>query len=75
MGTSDIYLYFTELPNGIDECVVSCYGGYTIYIDSRLSDKRRKEAYDHAMKHINSGHLDYNCEKSVQEIEYEAHYG
>ena len=72
---ANIYVYFVLLPNGINEMVASGVDSFTIYIDSRLSDKQRREAYNHAMKHINSGHLDYNCEKSVQEIEYEAHYG
>lgn len=72
---ANIYVYFVLLPNGINEMVASGVDSFTIYIDSRLSDKQRREAYNHAMKHINSGHLDYNCEKSVQEIEFEAHYG
>lgn len=75
MGTNDIYIYFTELPKGIDECVISCCGGYTIWIDRRLSDKRKRDALDHAMHHIKNGDLDYNCERSVQQIEFEAHYG
>ena len=72
---ANIYVYFVLLPDGINEMVASGVDSFTIYIDSRLSDKQRREAYNHAMKHINSGHLAYNCEKSVQEIEYEAHYG
>ena len=75
MGTNDIYLYFVRLPDGIDECVISCCGGYTIYIDSRLSDKQKREAYEHAMKHINYGHFDIDCPLTVDEMECEAHYG
>ena len=72
---AEIYVYFVCLPDGIDELVVSGVDQFTIYIDERLSDEQKQNAYDHAMKHIKSGHLDYNCELSVQEMEYETHYG
>ena len=72
---ANIYVYYILLPDGIHEVVVSGVDCYTIYIDRRLSDEKRKEAYDHAIYHIKNGDLDYNCERSVQQIEYEAHYG
>ena len=75
METSDIYLYFMKLPDGIDEAVISCCGGYTVWIDERLSDEKKKEAYDHAMRHIQLGHFDITCDKDVQTMEVEAHYG
>lgn len=73
--TANIFVYFVLLPKGINEAVVSGVDQFTIYIDSRLSDKQKKEAYNHAMKHIEMGHFDISCDKDVQEIEYEAHYG
>ena len=72
---ANIFVYFVILPDGIDEAVVSGVDSFTIYIDRRLSDKKKKEAYEHAMKHIKSGHLDYDCPLSVQEMEYATHYG
>lgn len=68
--TDDIYTYFVRLPEGIDELVLPCFGGYTIYIGTHLSDQGRIRAYNHAMHHINN--LDFE-KADVQEIEYEAH--
>lgn len=70
---ADVFIYFVKLPKGIDEAVMSGVDHFTIYIDERLSDAQKKEAYDHAMRHINKGHFDYNCELTVQEMECEAH--
>lgn len=68
--TDDVFIYFVKLPDGIDEITLPCFGGYTMYIDERLSSQGRLEAYDHGMKHIK----DRDFEKAdVQEIEYEAH--
>lgn len=68
--TDDIFIYLVKLPDGIDEVTLPCFGGYTIYIDYRLSDEGRMKAYKHGLKHIR----DRDFEKSdVQQIEYEAH--
>ena len=73
METSDIWIYYLKLPEGIKEVTISCCGGYTVWIDERLSDEEKEKAYRHAMWHIEHGDLDYNCTKSVQEIEWLAH--
>ena len=66
----DIFVYLVQLPDGIDEIVLPCFGGYTVYIDSRLSDHAKHRAYNHALHHINN----HDFEKSdLQQIEYEAH--
>lgn len=66
----DVFVYFVELPDGINEAVMPCLGGYTIYIDKRLSDYAQQRAYNHAMYHIRN----HDFEKAdVQSIEYEAH--
>lgn len=45
-------------------------GGYTILINEALCQKKRLDAYNHAMRHI----LDHDFEKTdVQNIETEAH--
>lgn len=53
MYTPDIYMYKTPLPPGVNEMVTPCDGGYTVYIDSRLSHEKVLEAYKHAVEHIN----------------------
>lgn len=64
----DFYTYLVELPDGIDEAVMPCLGGYTIYLDSRLSPDKMEQAYNHAMEHIANN----DFEKSdVNEIENE----
>lgn len=68
--TDDIFVYHVKLPPGINEMVLPCVGGYTIYLDSDLSDEGRLKAYRHALSHID------NCDfekHDVQKIEHEAH--
>ena len=72
---ANIFVYLVDLPDGINEMVTSGVDSFTVYIDRNLSDKKRKEAYEHAMKHINMGHFDIDCDLNVNEMEYEAHYG
>lgn len=64
--TDNIYVYYEPLPNGVNEAVLSCLGGYTIYIDPRQSISGIKRSYDHAIQHIQN----YDFEKTdVQDIE------
>ena len=66
----DIFLYFVKLPEGIDEVVLPCFDGYTVYIDPTLSYDQQLEAYNHALHHIRN----HDWEKyDVQEVETEAH--
>lgn len=68
---NDVYVYLVELPNGVSEMTMPCLdGGYTIYIDPRLSHQGRVKAYLHAMQHIEK--CDWEKE-NIQEIEFEAH--
>lgn len=66
----EIYIYQAQMPPGIKEMVVPCSDGYTVYIDGDLSDEAQREAYDHALRHINNA--DHGKE-SVSDIETEAH--
>lgn len=59
-----------RLPPGINEIVLPCVGGYTIYIDSSLTYEQREDAYRHALWHIEHGDFE-KCD--VQEIEHDAH--
>ena len=66
----NIFLYFVKLPEGIDEVVMPCFDGYTIYIDPSLSYHQQIEAYNHAIRHIRN----HDFEKhDVQEIESNTH--
>jgi len=66
----DVYVYLVELPDGINEVVTPCLGGFTVYIDNKLTYEERLQAYQHAMHHI----LNNDFEKhDVQEIETAAH--
>lgn len=66
----EIFVYIVDLPDQINEYVMPCADGWTIYIDARLDAQARAEAYRHAL-----GHIEGNDWKktSVQEIEAEAH--
>ena len=66
----DVYVYMTELPEGIHEAVTPCLGGFTVYINDQLTYEESMKAYKHAMYHI----LNEDFDKSdVQQIEAEAH--
>lgn len=66
----NIYVYFLNLPPGINEMVTPCLEGYTVYIDARLDEAHRLEAYNHALAHI---HNDDYSKADVQQIESDAH--
>lgn len=66
----NIYTYVAPLPEGINEAVLSCYDGYTVYIDDKLSESERIKAYDHAIRHIYANDFEL---LDVQEIEKKAH--
>ena len=68
--TDDIYVYYVPLPEGINEAVLSCLGGFTIYLDPRQSEDGLKRSYEHALKHIQDGDF---FRTDVQSIESEAH--
>ena len=51
----DVYTYLVELPDQIEEMVVPCLDGYTVYIDQNLTAERRVSAFRHAMRHILRG--------------------
>ena len=66
----DIFLYFVRLPAGINEMVVPCLDGYTVYIDEDLDRAHRVSAYRHAGYHILN---DDHSAADVGEIEERAH--
>jgi len=67
----EVYVYLTDLPEGIHEAVTPCLGGFTVYIDNRLTYEDRIKAYKHAMYHILNDDFDRD---DVQQIEAEAHH-
>lgn len=69
---NDIYVYIVDgLPLSVSEAICPCGAfSYTLYINGRLSQERQREAYFHALRHIERG--DWERE-DVQLIEKEAH--
>lgn len=67
----DCFIYEVELPGHVNEMVVPCLDGYTIYIDSRLTPRKKREAVAHAVIHIHRGDFDKH---DVDMIEAEAHH-
>ena len=66
----DIYVYTVDLPRDVDEMVTPCFGGYTVYLSSRLDEAQRLKAYKHALHHIENNDFERT---DVQRIEAEAH--
>lgn len=69
-----INVFLVNFPNtkGYEMCVENADGSYTILINAKMSSERQKEAYLHALDHIEN----HDFEKdylSVQQIEAEAH--
>lgn len=67
----EIYLYFVTLPGNVNEMVVPCLDGYTIYIDNSLSHAEKLDAYYHAMKHIEVD--DWHSGMTADQIEGKCH--
>ena len=68
----DIYVYIVDMPTTASEMIMPCLGGYTIYLNAKLSHEDRVKAYLHALKHV--GRNDWE-RIDVQQIEMEAHNG
>ena len=66
----DIYVYLRPLPEGINELVMPCADGYTVYIADRLDQEHQWKAYEHALRHIANNDFERT---DVQEIEAIAH--
>ena len=67
----DIYVYIVDLPPNVNEMVVPCCDGYTVYIDVKLSFAEKLVAYNHAMEHIRND--DHASCQSVAAIEAASH--
>lgn len=67
----NVFVYIVDLPPNVDEMVVPCCEGYTVYIDVKLSHAEKVEAYYHALEHIK--YDDFNCGLCVSDIETERH--
>lgn len=68
----EIYTYFVRFPSpSIREAVMPCLdGGYTVYIDDRLSPEGKRRAFRHAVRHIKNKDFD---KYDVGTIETQAH--
>ena len=67
---NDVFIYKTRFPGtDIYEAVMPCFGGYTIYLDDRLSPVKQQQVYRHALHHIKNGDFE---KYDVSEIELEA---
>lgn len=66
----DIYVYVVDMPTTAAEMIMPCTGGYTIYLNAKLSQEERVRAYRHALKHVERNDWE---KEDVQQIESEAH--
>jgi len=66
----DFFTYYVDMPDNISEMVTPCYDGYTVYINSRISEEKQHKALSHALRHIRNN--DFN-KTDVNSIESEAH--
>lgn len=66
----DIYVYFVDLPEDVKEMATPCDGGYTVYINKKLSHDKAVKAIRHAVSHV----IDDDWSKDdIQMIESAAH--
>ena len=72
---NEVYVYRVPLPNKCNEAVIPDAedDGYTVYISDQLSDQKAEQSYKHALRHITGS--DFYLHESVQDIEYNAHFG
>jgi len=70
----DVFVYLrSDLPDKVKELVTPCAEGYTVYINAKLDNEHRMKAYEHALRHIESGDFDVDSVKNVQTIETSTH--
>ena len=70
MDDNMLFVYLVKIPGNIDEFVVPCKDGYTVYIDKDLTYEQQRMAYNHAVCHIQRGDFDGHG-KCVDRIEAE----
>ena len=66
----DVFVYLVPLPTKIREMITPCDDGYTVYLNSRLTQEAQEKAYNHALLHIEMNDFEL---QDVQEIEGRAH--
>lgn len=68
----DLFIYLVKMPPQIPEAVCPCEGGYTIYLDERLSREGLIREYHHALEHIKNGDF-WDDTLSLSQKEFRAH--
>lgn len=54
----DVFVYEVYIPFKIRGMTVPCADGYTVYLNSKLSEEQRLKAYKHELEHIDNGDYD-----------------
>ena len=67
---NDIYVYVVDMPTTAAEMIMPCTGGYTIYLNAKLTQEERVKAYRHALRHVERNDWE---KEDVQQIESETH--
>ena len=61
MIRDDVFVYQVSTPSSINEMVMPCADGYTVYINDALSSEGKMAAYQHALDHIDNGDCEDEC--------------
>lgn len=68
----DLFIYLVRMPDDLPEAVLPCDGGYTIYLDDRLTQEGLIKEYHHALEHIKNGDF-WDETLTVSQKEFRAH--
>ena len=66
------YIYLVPMAGDMDEAVLPCMDGYTIYLNQDLMGEDLIRAYEHAVFHIENGDI-YDDTRTAAEKEMRAH--
>ena len=66
------YIYLVPMAGDMDEAVLPCMDGYTIYLNQDLMGEDLIRAYEHAVFHIENGDC-YDDTRTAAEKEMRAH--
>ncbi len=66
------YIYLVPMAGDMDEAVLPCQDGYTIYLNQDLMGEDLIRAYEHAVFHIENGDC-YDDTRTAAEKEMRAH--
>lgn len=63
----DVFVYQIELVKNVYGITLPCVDGYTVYLNSLISENQKLKAYEHELRNIDNGDYE-NISSSLIEL-------